>query len=35
VLKSQACVCGRACVRAYCDVVVVEEEEEEEEDTEG
>jgi hypothetical protein len=36
VLKSQACVCGRACVRAYCDVVVVvEEEEEEEEDNEG
>jgi hypothetical protein len=34
VLKSQACVCGRACVRAYCDVVVVEEEEEEE-DNEG
>jgi hypothetical protein len=26
VLKSQACVCGRACVRAYCDVVVVVEE---------
>jgi hypothetical protein len=35
VLKSQACVCGRACVRAYCDVVVVVEEEEEEEDNEG
>jgi hypothetical protein len=34
VLKSQACVCGRACVRAYCDVVVVVEEEEEE-DNEG